>query len=122
MTVGLEFDLVAIIVVVIGAIIAFVKMQQEIQSNKNLQSAEIENVVKTLSELKSDFKDDLETLKDDLKEHIGQTSEMQSKALDDTKAELKEDINRLERKQAESNNIKERLATVEFLIKNLTQR
>ena len=106
----------------IGAIIAFVKMQQEIQSNKSLQSAEIENVVKTLSELKSDFKDDLETLKDDLKEHIGQTSEMQSKALDDTKAELKEDINRLERKQAESNNIKERLATVEFLIKNLTQK
>lgn len=122
MSLGLEIDIVALIVLFVGAIIAWVKMQQEIKNNHELQKIELAHVMKLLGDLKDDFKNDLETLKDDIKSHIISTNELSSKALDDTKAELKEDINRLERKQAESNRIKERLASVEFFIENMDKR
>lgn len=122
MSLGLEVDIVALIVLFVGAIIAWVKMQQEIKNNHELQKIELAHVMKLLGDLKDDFKNDLETLKDDIKSHIISTNELSSKALDDTKAELKEDINRLERKQAESNRIKERLASVEFFIENMDKR
>ena len=122
MTLGLEVDILACIVLVIGAIVAWTRMQQEIKTNKDLMQLELGHVVKALNDLKQDFKDDLETLKNDLKDHIAETNETQAKALEDTKEELKEDINRLERKQAESNQIKERLASVEFFIENLDKR
>lgn len=122
MTLGLEVDILACILLVIGAIVAWTRMQQEIKTNKDLMQLELGHVVKALNDLKQDFKDDLETLKNDLKDHIAETNEVQAKALEDTKEELKEDINRLERKQAESNQIKERLASVEFFIENLDKR
>lgn len=122
MSLGLEVDIVALILLFVGVIIAWVKMQQEIKNNHELQKIELAHVMKLLGDLKDDFKNDLETLKDDIKSHIISTNELSSKALDDTKAELKEDINRLERKQAESNRIKERLASVEFFIENMDKR
>lgn len=122
MSLGLEIDIVALIILFVGAIIACVKMQQEIKNNHELQKIELAHVMQLLDDLKDDFKNDLETLKDDIKSHIIRTNELSSKALDDTKAELKEDINRLERKQAESNRIKERLASVEFFIENIDRR
>lgn len=122
MSLGLEIDIVALIILFVSAIIACVKMQQEIKNNHELQKIELAHVMKLLGDLKDDFKNDLETLKDDIKSHIIRTNELSSKALDDTKAELKEDINRLERKQAESNRIKERLASVEFFIENIDKR
>ena len=122
MTLGLEVDILACILLVIGAIVAWTRMQQEIKTNKDLMQLELGHVVKALNDLKQDFKDDLETLKNDLKDHIAETNEVQAKALEDTKEELKEDINRLERKQAESNQIKERLASVEFFIENIDKR
>ena len=114
-----EVDLLAVAVVVITCVIAWVKMQQTIQSNHELANNEFKHMVKTIEDLKNDFKEDLDILKEDLKEHIGQLNEAESKALEDTKAELKEDIARLERKQAESNCIKERLAKVEIYIESL---
>lgn len=122
MSLGIEIDIVALIILFVGAIIACVKMQQEIKNNHELQKIELAHVMQLLDDLKDDFKNDLETLKDDIKSHIIRTNELSSKALDDTKAELKEDINRLERKQAESNRIKERLASVEFFIENIDKR
>ena len=122
MTLGLEIDILACIILIIGAIVAWTRMQQEIKTNKDLMQIELGHVVNALNELKQDFKEDLETLKDDLKDHIVESNELQSKAFEDTKAELKEDINRLERKQAESNRIKERLASVEFFIENINKR
>lgn len=122
MSLGLEIDIVALIILFVGAIVAWVKMQQEIKNNHELQKIELAHVMKLLGDLKDDFKNDLGTLKDDIKSHIIRTNELSSKALDDTKAELKEDINRLERKQAESNKIKERLASVEFFIENIDKR
>ena len=114
-----EVDLIAVAVIIITCVIAWVKMQQTIQSNHELANNEFKHMVKTIEDLKNDFKEDLDILKEDLKEHIGQLNEAESKALEDTKAELKEDIARLERKQAESNCIKERLAKVEIYIESL---
>ena len=114
-----EVDLIAVAVIIVTCVIAWVKMQQTIQSNHELANNEFKHMVKTIEDLKSDFKEDLDILKEDLKEHIGQLNEAESKALEDTKAELKEDIARLERKQAESNCIKERLAKVEIYIERL---
>ena len=114
-----EVDLIAVAVIIVTCAIAWVKMQQTIQSNHELANNEFKHMVKTIEDLKSDFKEDLDILKEDLKEHIGQLNEAESKALEDTKAELKEDIARLERKQAESNCIKERLAKVEIYIESL---
>ena len=114
-----EVDLIAVAVIIVTCVIAWVKMQQTIQSNHELANNEVKHMVKTIEDLKSDFKEDLDILKEDLKEHIGQLNEAESKALEDTKAELKEDIARLERKQAESNCIKERLAKVEIYIESL---
>lgn len=117
-----EVDLLAVAVIIVTCVIAWVKMQQTIQSNHELANNEFKHMVKTIEDLKSDFKEDLDILKEDLKEHIGQLNEAESKALEDTKAELKEDIARLERKQAESNCIKERLAKVEIYIESLRTR
>ena len=117
-----EVDLLAVAVIIITCVIAWVKMQQTIQSNHVLANNEFKHMVKTIEDLKNDFKDDLDILKEDLKEHIGQLNEAESRALEDTKAELKEDIARLERKQAESNCIKERLAKVEIYIESLRAR
>ena len=117
-----EVDLIAVAVIIVTCVIAWVKMQQTIQSNHELANNEFKHMVKTIEDLKSDFKEDLDILKEDLKEHIGQLNEAESKALEDTKAELKEDIARLERKQAESNCIKERLAKVEIYIESLRTR
>lgn len=114
-----EVDLIAVAVIIVTCVIAWVKMQQTIQSNHELANNEFKHMVKTIEDLKNDFKEDLDILKEDLKEHIGQLNEAESKALEDTKAELKEDIARLERKQAESNCIKERLAKVEIYIESL---
>ena len=114
-----EVDLIAVAVIIVTCVIAWVKMQQTIQSNHELANNEFKHMVKTIEDLKRDFKEDLDILKEDLKEHIGQLNEAESKALEDTKAELKEDIARLERKQAESNCIKERLAKVEIYIESL---
>ena len=114
-----EVDLLAVAVIIVTCVIAWVKMQQTIQSNHELANNEFKHMVKTIEDLKSDFKEDLDILKEDLKEHIGQLNEAESKALEDTKAELNEDIARLERKQAESNCIKERLAKVEIYIESL---
>ena len=114
-----EVDLLAVAVVVITCVIAWVKMQQTIQSNHVLVNSEFQHMVKTVEELKRNFKEDLEALKEDLKEHIAQINTAEAKALEDTKSELKEDIARLERKQAESNCIKERLAKVEIYIESL---
>ncbi len=117
-----EVDLIAVAVIIVTCVIAWVKMQQTIKSNHELANNEFKHMVKTIEDLKSDFKEDLDILKEDLKEHIGQLNEAESKALEDTKAELKEDIARLERKQAESNCIKERLAKVEIYIESLRAR
>lgn len=117
-----EVDLIAVAVIIVTCVIAWVKMQQTIQSNHELANNEFKHMVKTIEDLKNDFKEDLDILKEDLKEHIGQLNEAESKALEDTKAELKEDIARLERKQAESNCIKERLAKVEIYIESLRTR
>ena len=117
-----EVDLIAVAVIIVTCVIAWVKMQQTIQSNHELANNEFKHMVKTIEDLKRDFKEDLDILKEDLKEHIGQLNEAESKALEDTKAELKEDIARLERKQAESNCIKERLAKVEIYIESLRTR
>lgn len=117
-----EVDLIAVAVIIVTCVIAWVKMQQTIQSNHELANNEFKHMVKTIEDLKNDFKEDLDILKEDLKEHIGQLNEAESKALEDTKAELKEDIARLERKQAESNCIKERLAKVEIYIESLRAR
>ena len=114
-----EVDLIAVAVIIVTCVIAWVKMQQTIQSNHELANNEFKHMVKTIEDLKNDFKEDLDILKEDLKEHIGQLNEAESKALEDTKAELREDIARLERKQAESNCIKERLAKVEIYIESL---
>ena len=114
-----EVDLIAVAVIIVTCVIAWVKMQQTIQSNHELANNEFKHMVKTIEDLKNDFKEDLDILKEDLNEHIGQLNEAESKALEDTKAELKEDIARLERKQAESNCIKERLAKVEIYIESL---
>lgn len=117
-----EVDLIAVAVIIVTCVIAWVKMQQTIQSNHELANNEFKHMVKTIEDLKNDFKEDLDILKEDLKEHIGQLNEAESRALEDTKAELKEDIARLERKQAESNCIKERLAKVEIYIESLRAR
>lgn len=114
-----EVDVLAVVVIVITCVIAWVKMQQTIKSNNDLANNEFKHMVKTIEDLKNDFKDDLEILKEDLKEHIGQLNDAEAKALEDTKAELKEDIARLERKQSESNCIKERLAKVEVYLEGL---
>ena len=117
-----EVDLLAIVVVIITCVVAWVRMQQTIKMNHDLANNEFKHMVKTIEDLKNDFKDDLEILKEDLKEHIGQLNENESKALEDTKVELKEDIARLERKQAESNCIKERLAKVEIYMEAIRAR
>lgn len=117
-----EIDLLAVVVIVITCVVAWVKMQQTIKANHDLANNEFKHMVKTIEDLKNDFKEDLEILKEDLKEHIGQLNEAESRALEDTKAELKEDIARLERKQAESNCIKERLAKVEIYLESIRAR
>ena len=117
-----EIDLLAVVVIVITCVVAWVKMQQTIKANHDLANNEFKHMVKTIEDLKNDFKEDLEILKEYLKEHIGQLNEAESRALEDTKAELKEDIARLERKQAESNCIKERLAKVEIYLESIRAR
>ena len=117
-----EIDLLAVVVIIITCVVAWVKMQQTIKANHDLANNEFKHMVKTIEDLKNDFKEDLEILKEDLKEHIGQLKEAESRALEDTKAELKEDIARLERKQAESNCIKERLAKVEIYLESIRAR
>lgn len=117
-----EVDLLAVAVIIVTCVIAWVKMQQTIKANHDLANNEFKHMVKTIEDLKKDFKDDLEILKEDLKEHIAQINDTEAKALEDTKVELKEDIARLERKQAESNCIKERLAKVEIYIESLRAR
>lgn len=117
-----EVDLLAVVVIVITCVIAWVRMQQTIKANHDLANNEFKHMVKTIEDLKNDFKDDLEILKEDLKEHIAQLNEAESRALEDTKEELKEDIARLERKQAESNCIKERLAKAEIYVENIRAR
>ena len=114
-----EVDLLAVAVIIITCIIAWVKMQQTIKANHDLANNEFKHMVKTVEDLKNDFKEDLDILKEDLKEHIAQINDTETKALEDTKVELKEDIARLERKQAESNCIKERLTKVEIYIESL---
>lgn len=117
-----EVDLLAVVVIIITCVIAWVRMQQTIKANHDLANNEFKHMVKTIEDLKSDFKDDLEILKEDLKEHIAQLNEAESRALEDTKEELKEDIARLERKQAESNCIKERLAKAEIYVESIRAR
>ena len=117
-----EVDLLAVAVIIVTCVIAWVKMQQTIKANHDLANNEFKHMLKTIEALKKDFKDDLEILKEDLKEHIAQINDTEAKALEDTKVELKEDIARLERKQAESNCIKERLAKVEIYIESLRAR
>lgn len=114
-------DIVALILLIIGAVVAWVRMQQTVKSNKELSNAELSHIIKTIESLKTDFTATLENVKDDLKEHIEQANKSQSQTLADTKEELKEDISRLEKKQAESNCIKERLAKTEVWVDNFRQ-
>ena len=114
-----EVDLIALVVIGIGVVISWVKMQKSIEANKALQEVEITHIAETVTELKEDFKDMLNELKEDLKEAIETSHEAGSVALESTKDELKEYISRLEKKQAESNRIKERLAKCEVYIEHL---
>ena len=114
-----EIDVVALVVIALGFIISWVKMQKSIEANKVIQETKITNITKTVEDLKKDFKDLLNELKDDLKEAIETSHEAGTEALEMTKDELKEDICRLEKKQAESNCIKERLAKCEVYVEHL---
>ena len=116
---GWEVDLIALIILIATVIWSFAKMQKTVEANKELQEAKMIHITDTVTTLKEDFKDMLTELKEDLKNVIEISHEAENEALETTKEELKEDISRLEQKQAESNCIKERLAKQEVYVDHL---
>ena len=50
-----EIDLLAVVVIVITCVVAWVKMQQTIKANHDLANNEFKHMVKTIEDLKNDF-------------------------------------------------------------------
>ena len=81
------------------------KIRSSSEKTADVIKTELSYMKKLQEENKSDFKDTLDGVKEDFRE-----------TLDNVKVDLKEDISRLERKQSESNRIKERLAVTEHKV------